>query len=48
LSSGPGAARPFLSNLVDAVGDSHDELLDELERLVRDKRERMNVKKDRP
>jgi predicted transcriptional regulator len=48
LSSGPGAARPFLSNLVDAVGDSHGELLDELERLVRDKRERMNVKKDRP
>jgi predicted transcriptional regulator len=39
LSSGPGAARPFLSNLVDAVGDSNDGLLDELERLVRDKRE---------
>ena len=45
LSSGPGAARPFLSNLVDAVGDSHDELLDELERLVRDKRE--SLKRDR-
>lgn len=39
LSGGPGAARPFLSNLVDVVGDSHDELLEELERLVRDKRE---------
>ena len=39
LASGPGAARPFLSNLVDVVGDSHDELLEELERLVRDKRE---------
>ena len=39
LASGPGAARPFLSNLVDAVGDSNDGLLDELERLVRDKRE---------
>ena len=41
LSSGPGAARPFLSNLVDVVGDSDDRLLDELEQLVRDKRERM-------
>jgi predicted transcriptional regulator len=41
LSSGPGAARPFLSNLVDVVGDSDDGLLDELEQLVRDKRERM-------
>ena len=39
LASGPGAAHPFLSNLVDAVGDSSDGLLDELERLVRDKRE---------
>jgi predicted transcriptional regulator len=41
LSSGPRAARPFLSNLVDVVGDTDDALLDELERLVRDKRERM-------
>jgi predicted transcriptional regulator len=41
LSSGPGATRPFLSNLVDAVGDSDNALLDELERLVRDKRERL-------
>jgi predicted transcriptional regulator len=39
LANGPGAVRPFLSNLVDVVGDSHDELLEELERLVRDKRE---------
>ena len=45
LASGPGAARPFLSNLVDVVGDSHDELLDELERLVRDKRE--TIKRER-
>jgi predicted transcriptional regulator len=43
LSGGPGAARPFLSNLVEAVGDTHDELLDELERLVREKRERLSV-----
>ena len=41
LSGGPGATRPFLSNLVDAVGDSDNALLDELERLVRDKRERL-------
>jgi predicted transcriptional regulator len=45
LSGGPGATRPFLSNLVEAVGDTHDELLDELERLVREKRERLNVDK---
>jgi hypothetical protein len=37
LSSGPDAARPFLSNLVDAVGEEDSGLLDELERLVRDK-----------
>jgi predicted transcriptional regulator len=41
LAGGAGATRPFLSNLVDAVGDSDDALLDELERLVRDKRERL-------
>jgi predicted transcriptional regulator len=41
LASGTSAARPFLSNLVDVVGDRDDELLDELERLVKDKRERM-------
>jgi predicted transcriptional regulator len=47
LSSGPGAARPFLSNLVDAVGDSDDKLLDELERLVRDKRETLKLTRAR-
>jgi predicted transcriptional regulator len=47
LSSGPGATRPFLSNLVDAVGDSDNALLDELERLVRDKRERLKGKHGR-
>jgi predicted transcriptional regulator len=46
LSSGPGATRPFLSNLVDAVGDSDNALLDELERLVRDKRERLKDKRE--
>ena len=44
LAGGPGATRPFLSNLVDAVGDSDNGLLDELERLVRDKRERLKDK----
>jgi predicted transcriptional regulator len=47
LSSGPGATRPFLSNLVDAVGDTDNALLDELERLVRDKRERLRDKRAR-
>jgi predicted transcriptional regulator len=38
LSGGSEAARPFLSNLVDAVGSGSGELLDELERLVRERR----------
>src|SRR4051812_23199354 len=37
LASGPETARPFLSNLVDAVGEGDAAMLDELERLVRDK-----------
>jgi predicted transcriptional regulator len=37
LAHGPETARPFLSNLVDAVGEGDAALLDELERLVRDK-----------
>jgi predicted transcriptional regulator len=44
LSHGPEATEPFLSNLVDAVGDCDGKLLDELERLVRIKREQ--IKKD--
>jgi predicted transcriptional regulator len=47
LSSGSGAARPFLSNLVDVVGDGDEQLLDELERLVRDKRERKRTPRER-
>ena len=35
--AGEGAA-PLLSNLVDVVAERDDKLLDELERLVRDKR----------
>jgi predicted transcriptional regulator len=38
LGAGPEAAAPVLSNLVDAVGDRDRELLDELDRLVREKR----------
>lgn len=40
FTSGPAAA-PILSNLVDAVAAHDDRLLDELERLVRDKRARL-------
>jgi len=46
LSGGPEAARPFLSNLVDAVGNDNAGLLDELERLVREKQ--AQTQKDRP
>jgi predicted transcriptional regulator len=41
LSSSPEATKPFLSNLVDAVGDTNHDLLDDLERLVREKRARL-------
>jgi predicted transcriptional regulator len=47
LASGPHAAQPFLSNLVDAVGDSNHALLDELERLIREKRVRMKLDRKR-
>ena len=40
LLAGSGAT-PLLSNLVDVVADRDDRLLDELERLVKDKRERI-------
>lgn len=39
LLSNAHSARPFLSNLVDAVADRDDRLLDELEEIVRAKRE---------
>jgi predicted transcriptional regulator len=39
LLAGDGAA-PLLSNLVDVVAERDEKLLDELERLVRDKRKR--------
>lgn len=41
LSGGATTTRPFLSNLVNAVGDTDDALLDELEQLVREKRQKL-------
>jgi len=41
LESSAGEARPVLSSLVDAVGESDRELLDELDRLVREKRRQL-------
>jgi predicted transcriptional regulator len=41
LANASPTATPVLSNLVDMVADRDDRLLDELERLVRDKRERI-------
>lgn len=40
------APLPFLSNLVDAVGERDEALLDELERLVRMKRRQLLVRND--
>jgi predicted transcriptional regulator len=41
MAAESSSARPFLSNLVDAVTEGDAALLDELERLVRDKRQQM-------
>ena len=41
LHQSPGAAQPLLSCLVDVVSARDRQLLDELERLVRDKRRRL-------
>ena len=46
LDGGSDAARPMLSNLVDAVAEHDDALLDELEALVREKR-RQSASRDR-
>jgi predicted transcriptional regulator len=45
LHEGSGAARPLLSNLVDAVAEEDAGLLDELEELVREKRRETSRKK---
>jgi predicted transcriptional regulator len=42
LGGAPEAVAPVLSNLVDAVGDRDRQLLDELDRLVREKRRRLD------
>ncbi len=44
LLSREAAAHPLLSNFVDAVGDRDRDLLDELERLVKAKRRRLEKK----
>jgi predicted transcriptional regulator len=41
LDADPGAARPLVSCFVEAVGDRDGALLDELERLVQEKRRQM-------
>ncbi len=48
LLSGDAARpeHPLLSNLVDAVGDRDRDLLDELERLVKAKREQLRTRND--
>lgn len=46
LSGSLSAPLPFLSNLVDAVGDQDRKLLDELERLIRSKRRQMSDRGD--
>ncbi|HEY4658623.1 MAG TPA: BlaI/MecI/CopY family transcriptional regulator [Gemmatimonadaceae bacterium] len=50
LTNGSGAALPILSNLVEAVGrqDGAVDLLNELEKIVRDKRERMERERKDP
>jgi hypothetical protein len=40
LEAAPHGARPVLSNLVDVVGEFDGALLDELEELVRQRRQR--------
>lgn len=47
LGQGPEAAAPILSSLVDAVGERDRDLLDELDRLVREKRRELKGRGDR-
>ena len=42
LGRGPEAAAPVLSSLVDSVGEKDRQLLDELDRLVREKRRELD------
>jgi predicted transcriptional regulator len=47
LGGGPEAAAPVLSSLVDAVGERDRQLLDELDRLVREKRREIKRREGR-
>jgi predicted transcriptional regulator len=47
LAGSSAAATPVLSNLVNVVADQDDRLLDELERLVRDKRAQLRLVRDK-
>jgi predicted transcriptional regulator len=47
LGHGPEAASPVLSHLVDTVGARDRQLLDELDRLVREKRLELDRRKPR-
>jgi predicted transcriptional regulator len=47
LLEGGGEARPLLSSLVDAVGESDHMLLDELDRLIREKRRALRRREGR-
>jgi predicted transcriptional regulator len=47
LLAGSGEARPLLSSLVDAVSESDHRLLDELDRLVREKRRTLRLREGR-
>jgi BlaI family penicillinase repressor len=47
LGRGPEAAAPVLSSLVDAVGERDREMLDELDRLVREKQRELKRREPR-
>jgi BlaI family penicillinase repressor len=47
LGGGPEAATPVLSSLVDTVGERDRDLLDELDRLVREKRKELKRREGR-
>jgi predicted transcriptional regulator len=47
LGQGPKAASPVLSHLVDTVGARDQQLLDELDRLVREKRRALDRREPR-
>jgi predicted transcriptional regulator len=48
LLKGDDGVRPILSSIVEAVGERDRAALDELERLVREKRKALNLRERRP